>query len=89
MCGSPFGALNQLARALDMTPQTGIPVRVVAPPQVTCVRCDARVDAGYDWCPDCGASLRAIPCAYCGRRIAAGLDNCPSCGAPAMGRATV
>jgi predicted amidophosphoribosyltransferase len=82
MCGNPFGALNQLARALDMTPQTSTPVRVVAPPQVTCVRCHARVDASYEWCPHCGASLRATPCAYCGRRVAAGLGSCPSCGAP-------
>ncbi len=82
MCGNPFGALNQLARALDMTPQTGTPVRVVTPPQVICARCDARVDAGYEWCPHCGAALRATSCAYCGRRVVAGRDSCSTCGAP-------
>ena len=88
MCGNPFGTLTQLARVLDIAPQVETPVRVVAPPQITCARCHAQVDAGYDWCPRCGASLRATTCAYCGRRVAAGVDDCPSCGAPISNRAT-
>lgn len=93
MCGglgNSFRTLAGLAQLIapEIIPQTDVP-RVVTPPQVTCARCDARVDAGYIWCPHCGASLRATPCAYCGRRVAAGRDDCPSCGAPVMERAII
>ena len=84
MCGNPFGTLANLARAIaSETPAlSSTNLRVDAPPQINCAHCHARVDAAYEWCPHCGASLRATPCAYCGRRVAAGLDDCPSCGAP-------
>ena len=92
MCGGPKNSIRTLAGlaqliAPEIIQQTDAP-RVVAPPQITCARCHAQVDAGYEWCPRCGASLRATTCAYCGRRVAAGLDDCPSCGAPISNRAT-
>lgn len=91
MCGGPGNSLRTIAGlarliAPVIISQTDAP-RVAAPLQITCARCDARVDAGYDWCPRCGASLRATTCAYCGRRIAAGRDDCSSCGAPVLERA--
>ncbi len=90
MCGNPFGNLSQLARMIapDVSVPTAQPRAVVSPP-MTCPRCHAPVNPGYEWCPHCGASLHATTCAYCGRSINAALDDCPSCGAPVMGRATV
>ncbi len=90
MCGNPFGNLSQLARLIApeiMSPTT--PPRAAATPQITCPRCHAQLNPGYEWCPHCGATLHVTTCAYCGRLIKAGLDDCPSCGAPVMSRAAI
>lgn len=83
MCGNPLGRLSDLARLI--TPQVITPTvqsTSAVAPQITCVRCHAQVNPGYEWCPHCGAALHAMTCTYCGESIKAGLDDCPLCGAP-------
>lgn len=93
MCGRGFGsfifpALAGVLAAESLTSQTGPSQQVHA--KAVCPACLASVQSNFEWCPQCGQSLRTQPpapnqqpsCAYCGRALAAGAQFCTSCGAP-------
>ena len=44
-----------------------------------CAGCGAKIDAGANFCPECGFNNREVIC-ECGHRLVPGTKFCPECG---------
>jgi RNA polymerase subunit RPABC4/transcription elongation factor Spt4 len=51
------------------------------PPQVSCPRCQAQLQPGLSFCPNCGSPMGPA-CPQCHRLTEAGWSHCGHCGAP-------
>ena len=53
--------------------------------QEPCPQCTRPVQAGFKFCPSCGASLEPAACKGCGAKLPPTAAFCPGCGAKAQG----
>ncbi|HML35168.1 zinc ribbon domain-containing protein [Sporomusa sphaeroides] len=53
--------------------------------QEPCPKCTRPVQAGFKFCPACGASLEPAACKGCGAKLPPAAAFCPGCGAKAQG----
>ncbi len=71
-CCEPSGAATGQA-------SPGGPTATPAAPSTKCPECGRDVDAGFAFCPHCGASLQPV-CPSCRRPVEKGWKVCPHCG---------
>ncbi len=76
-------AVEQLGRKVRQVDQVG-EVDVKAHAVAACPHCQARVEAGQKFCPECGKPLAAptAHCTQCGAQLPGTAKFCPGCGAP-------
>ena len=66
-------------------PQPPVPPTASARPNAataTCQNCRHTVEAGYAFCPHCGAKVTPPACQYCGQQLRPEMRFCAQCGAP-------
>ena len=54
--------------------------------RVRCQICYHSVNAGFAFCPHCGARIAPPTCRYCGQQLDREMAYCPHCGGPAKRR---
>lgn len=74
------------AYALPQTqtpPAAGPPAPASAvPAAITCQNCQHTVEAGFAFCPQCGAKVTPAACRYCGAQLKPERRLCAQCGGP-------
>jgi len=77
--GAGYGMASQISQGMQ-TQGGGPPAAKVA-----CPNCNAPVDQGVKFCPECGnqmAQAGTVPCPKCGKDIPVDAKFCPECGGP-------